>query len=383
MREVRSLPHRKIANEDVRVNQSTDLDLHARTDLWTLSERRYRSFNCRVMDGNAKDCEKSRVRRQKCHYHSDGRCRLEFGRLEMFSSQAHACEKFNADPLRCFESSAGKCIHKRDKCRVATLFDTTVFEKRKQARASWVYLRHVATRTPTQLIRLPESWEAFMAEAKSTLLGAGAATVRAFLGDGKELHVSSDLFSLPDKQVLYVSAGESFSGLRTNPYVPPRTAMQFRRAVSAAVSRRSTCISGRGVLFSVASPQIAHIRQLALRRVSHLRCLMRRFVSLCLGGFTDSHGTCVSGPAVRLASEQDAFHQSEWHKVAWTKWSLMYLALLEAPYALYVDADVLLLRNPFTQFDMSMLRGHALIFQVLLECTLVSYACSLEMIVTG
>ena len=55
---------------------------------------------------------------------------------------------------------------------------------------------------------------------------------------------------------------------------------------------------------------------------------------------------------------------AEYHKVTWAKWGLMHLALFEASYALCIDADVVLLQNPFAHVELSLVRGRALLIQV-------------------
>ena len=55
---------------------SVDLVEHSRTDLWSLPDRKYRSLNCRALNGDPFGCERSRVGSTVCHYHADGVCRL-------------------------------------------------------------------------------------------------------------------------------------------------------------------------------------------------------------------------------------------------------------------------------------------------------------------
>ena len=67
---------------------------------------------------------------------------------------------------------------------------------------------------------------------------------------------------------------------------------------------------------------------------------MNRVVSLCWN-WTDTFGTCV--PARPLPRASDAYHRT-----TWTKWHLIDAALVVARAALFLDADCMLLANPFS-----------------------------------
>ena len=92
------------------------------------------------------------------------------------------------------------------------------------------------------------------------------------------------------------------------------------------------------------------MRALSLSRVSSSACLMRRFVSLCLGGYSDEFGTCVDAPALENGGFA-LFLDRAYHELTWAHWMVAHAAVLEASYALYVDADVVLLANPFTHIN--------------------------------
>ena len=113
----------------------------------------------------------------------------------------------------------------------------------------------------------------------------------------------------------------------------------FSAAVARASALPSSCVPDDAVLISFAGgPQAATVWPHQYERVARLRCLMRRAVTLCFENTTDAFGTCVAA-ARRLPTN--------YFKVCWIKWHLLHAALLTARTALYVDADCILLSNPF------------------------------------
>ena len=150
-----------------------------------------------------------------------------------------------------------------------------------------------------------------------------------------------------------------------NPWVPVHVAEEFSTNVHYASLQQSTCVPPRGVLISIANRHVKTVRQTALSRVADLKCLMNRFVSLCLGGYRDHRdkfGVCVEGPKDTGAMR---FGTDAWHSLTWAKWPLLHLALLAgARPVVFVDADVLLLSNPFDHIgSASTLAAHALLHQ--------------------
>ena len=101
---------------------------------------------------------------------------------------------------------------------------------------------------------------------------------------------------------------------------------------------------------------------------------MRRFVSLCWeGDYADGFGACVKGPPAAPAD----FLEGSYHTVTWAKWSVAYWALGAADAALFVDADVVLLRNPFADAEV-LGRKEALLYQGEDHCAAYSPTCALN-----
>ena len=116
----------------------------------------------------------------------------------------------------------------------------------------------------------------------------------------------------------------------------------------AALGRRSACVPDGAVLLSMVDDVQAPLRPLQFARVRELDCLTARLVSLCWN-HSDAHGACVQAPRAVLDLLRPGAAEPEvlYHLKCWSKWALLHAALEEARVALYVDADVLLLRNPF------------------------------------
>ena len=137
--------------------------------------------------------------------------------------------------------------------------------------------------------------------------------------------------------------------LVTNPLVPHALGLEVTAAARRAIERPSECVPPKAILLSCFN---AHHRQLhaeQLRAVGSLACLTARVVLVCFGGSppTDAARTsvrCVPGPAVPPSDHK----QAAYHQITWAKWSLAYYAMHAAESVLLLDADVAVLRNPFT-----------------------------------
>ena len=115
----------------------------------------------------------------------------------------------------------------------------------------------------------------------------------------------------------------------------------FQLAVAAAIDMPSSCVPADAVLLSIVGGESIELRPLQFDRVASLRCLLRRVVSLCYN-HTDAYGTCVRATQPAVVSREERYHA-----MTWMKWHLLRVALRTARTAFFVDADVLLLGNPF------------------------------------
>ncbi len=137
----------------------------------------------------------------------------------------------------------------------------------------------------------------------------------------------------------------------TNPYVPRDVGLRLRAAVRRQLSEPSSCVPAGAVMLSAVNSEQAALRKLALSKVAHLDCLMHRFITLVW-----DHDGDESGSSVRAASPSIPVSSSSlYHYLTWSKWFVLSSALVHARAALFVDADVLLLRNPFSAPELSWL----------------------------
>ena len=133
---------------------------------------------------------------------------------------------------------------------------------------------------------------------------------------------------------------------RPNALLPSDVGAKLERAVHKAVLRPSDCVPGGAVLISTFNQYHRPLHQLQFQAVRALRCLMSRVVLLCFGAHAvDSlRGACVNAPAAR----QSDFREGDYFSFSWVKWNVAWHALNVASCVLMVDADVVVLRNPFT-----------------------------------
>mmetsp|Transcript_28202 Transcript_28202/g.90377 ORF Transcript_28202/g.90377 Transcript_28202/m.90377 type:complete len:386 (+) Transcript_28202:41-1198(+) len=116
-------------------------------------------------------------------------------------------------------------------------------------------------------------------------------------------------------------------------------------AVSAALARPSYCVPRGGVMLSMANQHHHNLRKLQFARMANESCFMDRVVSICYGMTRqpDGLGSCVYGPSVPPSD----FKRSHYVALNWAKWPLFTDALLVARVVLWLEADVLILQNPW------------------------------------
>ena len=120
-------------------------------------------------------------------------------------------------------------------------------------------------------------------------------------------------------------------------------------AVHHAVATPSDCVPRGNVVLSVTNKHHAKLRPLQFALIGHHSCFMQRVVSVCYNNVTDAFGQCVQSAFIIPPSD---FRRSNYANLIWAKWRIIADALEVAVAALWLDADVLILRNPFTALDM-------------------------------
>ena len=133
-------------------------------------------------------------------------------------------------------------------------------------------------------------------------------------------------------------------------------------AVREAVSRPSSCVPDGAILLSYVNSKHQGLRGLQLQRVAQLPCLLSRLVTVCYGVDHDGLGSCVAAPAFAPAeinmalnayrkprgSARDIVRSAgAYFELVWAKWRLLLSALSAAREVLWLDADVVLFRNPW------------------------------------
>ena len=118
----------------------------------------------------------------------------------------------------------------------------------------------------------------------------------------------------------------------------------YQEAVRDALHHESVCVPAGMVLLSYVNDGHAQLRHLQLSRVMHLDCLLARMVTLG-ANYSDGMGAIVRAQASRLSNFRDA----DFYDITWLKWRLIGLATAvpQCRAAFWLDADVVLLRNPF------------------------------------
>jgi len=129
----------------------------------------------------------------------------------------------------------------------------------------------------------------------------------------------------------------------------------------AVLAMQSDCVPDGAVVLSYMNDHHKHLRLLQFERVKRSTCFMARVVSVCYGA-GDGFGSCVHAPAV----PPSVFRRGAYIELLWAKWRLIHAALAVARTVLFLDSDVVLLRNPFTAAHMK--RRHDIRFQTSLAC---------------
>ena len=122
-------------------------------------------------------------------------------------------------------------------------------------------------------------------------------------------------------------------------------------AVVEALRTPSECVPTHTVMLSMATTHHMKLRHAQFARIAHLQCFMARLVSVCYG-FTDQYGQCVYGScdkSLGLANPclPSDYRRSQYVALNWAKWPLFIDSLRVARSALWLEADVVILQNPW------------------------------------
>ena len=109
----------------------------------------------------------------------------------------------------------------------------------------------------------------------------------------------------------------------------------------AIVRRPSPCVPAGAMMLTYAED--GGLRALAFQRVASLRCLMARLLSV----LTFADAIPGSQLVVHTFWTSPPKPSSRYHAATWLKWHLLAAALRGCAQVLHLDADVLVLRNPF------------------------------------
>ena len=120
-------------------------------------------------------------------------------------------------------------------------------------------------------------------------------------------------------------------------------------AVRRALATPSTCVPEGGVVLSVTNKHHARLRPLQFERIRHRSCFMDRVVSVCYNNVSDAFGSCVRSAFVIPPSD---FRRSNYANLIWAKWRIISDSLKAATMAMWLDADVLILRNPWASLNL-------------------------------
>ena len=130
---------------------------------------------------------------------------------------------------------------------------------------------------------------------------------------------------------------------------PALTVPSVAETVRWVLKKPSVCVPEGAVVLSVVNKHHIRLRPLQFHFIRHRRCFMRRVVSVCFNNVTDGFGSCVRSTFVVPPSD---FRRSNYANLIWAKWKILADALTVATRALWLDADVLILRNPFSVLNL-------------------------------
>lgn len=119
-------------------------------------------------------------------------------------------------------------------------------------------------------------------------------------------------------------------------------------AVENVLREPSSCVPEGGVTLSVTNSHHAHLRPVQFALLGGHSCFMRRVVTVCYG-VSDRFGLCINSSHKVPPSD---FRRSQYASLIWAKWRILSDALRVARIGLWIDADVLMLRNPWVELGL-------------------------------
>ena len=154
-----------------------------------------------------------------------------------------------------------------------------------------------------------------------------------FVGAVAHVHASASLEANPVPPINAGRAGaKGFSWLLNQ-----SVTQQMATAAVRALRTPSRCVPDGYLMHSIVNEYHLPLQRLQQARMGACHCLMRRFVSLCLG-HEESSGVCVRA----VSTTASDYRKASYHAITFLKWHTMRL-LLHQPgcrAVLFMDADI-------------------------------------------
>ena len=125
---------------------------------------------------------------------------------------------------------------------------------------------------------------------------------------------------------------------------------RLAQAAAELATITSNCVPESTLIVSVVNIHHRELRHLQWQRVKGQRCLLARALTVCSGFEDETYGRCIGTQTPYLPSD---FRKRDYFELIWLKWKMLGAVLGACAAALWVDADVLLLRNPFEGLRLS------------------------------
>lgn len=117
------------------------------------------------------------------------------------------------------------------------------------------------------------------------------------------------------------------------------------RAHSTSMLNSTACAPPGYMLLSIATHDNKDLRTVQFQRLGRHHCVTPRMLSLCYG-FDDAIGTCITPNDTDYTASSLFFKGETYNRLTWTKWSFVSIVLERASSVVFIDTDVLVLKNP-------------------------------------